>query len=257
MARKPILAGNWKMFKTIEDARMFALDIRAKGPNMNIVDVSIFPPYTMLKPVAIAISGSGIEIGAQNMHFASEGAYTGEISPSMLLDSGCNWVILGHSERRKYFSEDDETIAAKLRAALNAELKPIVCVGETLEERQQGKATEVVGKQLSGAFSKVGLDEVSGVVIAYEPVWAIGTGVVATAEQAAEMHAFIRQTISQRFGMTIAQRQRILYGGSINPCNIASLISLDDVDGGLIGGASLAVDSFFQIIEKVIDIYRN
>jgi triosephosphate isomerase len=251
MPRKPIAAANWKMNKTMNESRIFGLDIRASAPPVDNVEVVLFPPYPSLKVVSIALMNSGIEIGGQNMHHEAEGAYTGEISPSMLLDTGAKWVILGHSERRRYFGETDDGIAQKVRAAINAGIKPIICVGELLEERSEGREIEVVGSQLSGCFAQVGREEAGDVVVAYEPVWAIGTGVVATPEQAADMHAFVREWVERRYGEEAAEKIRILYGGSINPDNVSTLASIPDVDGGLIGGASLDVNSFRHIIEAL------
>ena len=206
------------------------------------------PPYTALGAVVAAAKGSLLAVAAQNMHFDKEGAFTGEVSAAMLRDVGVTHVILGHSERRQYFAETDEGVARKTKAALANGLSPISCVGETLAEREAGRTTDVVGRQLGDILDAVTADEAKKVVIAYEPVWAIGTGKVATPEQAQEVHAAIRSQIAARHGQPVADVMRILYGGSVKPDNVSGLMALPDVDGALVGGASLKADSFLKLV---------
>lgn len=246
--RIPLIAANWKMFKAGPEAEDFVEKFKAAMPSLDGREVVICPPFTALDVVREALSGSRIALGAQNMHDQPSGAYTGEISASMLVAVGCRYVILGHSERRQYFGDTDEWVCRKVRAALAAELVPILCVGERLEEREAGKTTEVVGRQLRGALQGFSSKDVQTLVIAYEPVWAIGTGRTATPTQAQEVHVFIRQTLSELFGAPAARGLRILYGGSIKPDNIDDLMAERDVDGGLVGGASLEVASFTRIV---------
>lgn len=217
-------------------------------PSNSAVQVAVCPPAISLDAVFGALRGSNIRLGAQNMHAADKGAYTGEFSASMLRSVGCHYVILGHSERRQYFGETDAGVNAKTKQALNKGLVPIVCVGETLTEREAGREQEVVRTQVAGALDGVELSSADALVIAYEPVWAIGTGVVATPEQAQDMHAFIRRLLLEQFGDTLGKAIHILYGGSMKPGNAEALCSQPDVDGGLIGGASLKAESFAQII---------
>jgi triosephosphate isomerase len=208
----------------------------------------VFPPATALPAVAQAMRGTAVKVGGQNMHFAREGAFTGEVSPLMLKDAGCTHVLVGHSERRHVFGEDDELVAKKTRAAADGGLIPVVCVGETLPEREAGRTLDVVERQLERALRQLSADEVGRLAVAYETVWAIGTGRVATPEQAQEVHAFIRKRIAITHGDPVAAAVRILYGGSVKPDNIAGLMALADVDGVLVGGASLAADSFLKIV---------
>jgi triosephosphate isomerase len=211
--------------------------------------VIVFPPATALHAVAQAVKGTPVKVGGQNMHFAREGAFTGEVSALMLQDAGCTHVLLGHSERRHVFGEDDELIAKKTRAATDAGLVPVVCVGETLPEREGRRTLEVVERQLERALRQLGADEVGRLAVAYEPVWAIGTGQVATPEQAQEVHAFIRKRIAASHGDPVGGAVRILYGGSVKPDNIAGLLALADVDGVLVGGASLDAGPFLKIVQ--------
>ena len=213
------------------------------------MDVVVCPPFTSLERAAQALAGSDVGLGAQNMHWEPEGAYTGEVSGQMLLTCGCRYVILGHSERRTYFGETDATVNQRLKAALAVGLVPIVCVGETLEERKSEVTNKVVRKQISGGFEGLSADEARGVVIAYEPVWAIGTGLTASPEQAEEVHAFIRQEVGGIFSSDVADAVRIQYGGSMKPENAAELVGQPNIDGGLIGGAALEADSFVAIVK--------
>jgi len=246
--RKKIIAGNWKMNKTLSDAENLASAIKLDLADCREVDVVLCPPFTALKTVGEVIADTHIKLGAQNMHWETSGAFTGEISPAMLRDLFCRYVIIGHSERRSIFGETDAMINRKLRAALAANLTPILCVGETLQERDSGKAVDVVRQQLTADLDGL-KDEAKSIVIAYEPVWAIGTGRTATPEQAQEMHAHIRGVISELAGEEAASAVRIQYGGSVKPSNAAEIFRQPDVDGGLIGGASLEARSFVEIVK--------
>ena len=248
--RKAIVAGNWKMHKTASEAveLVAALKPLLKGV---AVEAVVCPPFTSLQAVHAALEGSAIGLGAQNMHWAADGAHTGEISAAMLLASGCTYVILGHSERRQA-GESDEMVHRKLVAALDAGLRPIVCVGETLAEREAGRIEEVVLGQVGGALGDLGSDAVAAMVLAYEPVWAIGTGATATAAQAEEVHALIRGYLAERLGAETAAALRIQYGGSVKPENAAELFAQENIDGGLIGGAALAAESFAAIVKAAL-----
>jgi triosephosphate isomerase len=247
--RKPIIAGNWKMYKTIAEALDFAQAFRPLVVASTHCEIVIAPPFTAIKSVSARLDGSNIEIAAQDV--ATEpgpGAFTGEVSASMIKDAGARWAIIGHSERRQFYGETDESVNSRIRSALGAGLSPIVCVGERLEDRDAGRAEQVVAAQLSGGMRNLTASEASRIIIAYEPVWAIGTGRTATPETAQQMHAFIRSAITRMFGDGVAQETRILYGGSVKPDNIASLMSQLDIDGALVGGASLETDSFASIV---------
>ena len=249
--RAKIVAGNWKMNKTATEAKDLIAGIRKElGDAALPVEVVVCPPATDLRDAAAALEGcSSIALGAQNVHWAESGAYTGEISAAMLKELGVTYVIIGHSERRQYFGETDATVNQRVKAALAAGLKPIVCVGETLEERDAGKMEEVVVRQINEGLKDLG-GEVKKIVIAYEPVWAIGTGRTATPDQAEEVHAIIRKTIATLPGACehCAAEVRIQYGGSMKPANAAELMAKPDIDGGLIGGAALKADSFAAIV---------
>jgi len=246
--RRPIVAANWKMHTTIGRAVDLAAEIKNGLADLEGVDAVLCPPFTALKSVGDLVRYSNVKLGAQTMHHECEGAYTGEISAGMLLDLGCEFVIIGHSERRRHCGESDELIASKVRAALAAGLKPIICVGETLEQREQGAAEEVVHAQLDGAMRGLA-SELSKIVLAYEPVWAIGTGRTATATEAQAAHFFIRKWARQRAGDRYSGELRIQYGGSVKPQNAAELFRQPDIDGGLIGGASLEAESFVRIVQ--------
>lgn len=247
--RVPLIAGNWKMHKTVAEAREFVGQLKTMLKNMPEVEVAVCPPFLALHAVALELAGSGIALGAQNMHWEDEGAYTGEVSPRMLKEAGCRYVILGHSERRQYFQETDQMVNKKLKAALRWGLVPIVCVGEKLAEREEGRTIAVVGGQIENSLAGLSGEELAGVVIAYEPVWAIGTGRTASPEDAQEVNGFIRSLLAARGGVPAAGAVRILYGGSVKPDNIASLLVQPDVDGALVGGASLRPDVFAAIVE--------
>jgi len=250
--RKPIVAGNWKMNKTAAEAQALVAALRPELAGLDGVEVVLCPPFTALAAVGAAIQGTAIELGAQNMHAAPAGAYTGEVAANMLLELGCRYVILGHSERRTYFHETDELVNRKTRAALAAGLQPIVCVGETLAEREAGRTEAVVTAQVHGSLAGLGADAWPRTVIAYEPVWAIGTGRTATAAQAQEVHALIRRLLADLAGGRVAAAVRIQYGGSVKPSNARELMSQPDIDGGLIGGASLEARSFLDIVRGAV-----
>ena len=249
--RTSIVAANWKMNKTQAEAREYCRRFRELVPRDFPVELVIFPPFTALPAVREELSGTPIRWGAQNVHPEPNGAFTGEISLPMLLEHGISYVIVGHSERRHIFGESDEFISRKVKAVLGAGLSPILCVGEKLEERRSGRAVEVVEEQLRAALGGLSPEEASRVVIAYEPVWAIGTGVPAHPEDAQEMAAAIRGWLAERFG-DVAQKVRIQYGGSVKPGNAGDFLKLPDIDGALVGGASLDPDSFFAIAEEAV-----
>ncbi|MGD8190623.1 triose-phosphate isomerase [Brevibacillus ginsengisoli] len=245
--RTPILAGNWKMFKTIAEATEFAKQLLAKQPISGVEQV-ICAPFTALPALAESLKGSSYALGAQNMHFEEQGAFTGEISPLMLKELGIAYVILGHSERRQYFNETDETVNKKTKAALAHGLKPIVCVGESLQEYEAGQTEQVVERQTKLALDGVDKAELSHVVIAYEPIWAIGTGKSSSAEEANKTIAYIRQVIAGLYDQASADAVRIQYGGSVKPENVESYLTQSDIDGALVGGASLTVDGYTSLI---------
>ncbi|WP_404423151.1 triose-phosphate isomerase [Nibricoccus sp. IMCC34717] len=248
MIRKKLIAGNWKMNKTSADALALSQDLVAAVGKVTDVEIVICPPFTSLESVGKAIDGSSLKLGAQNMHFEANGAFTGEVSAPMLRAIFATHVILGHSERRTYFGETDAIVNKKVLAALKNQLKPILCVGETLAEREAGATLKVVQTQLEAGLEGVSKELATSVVIAYEPVWAIGTGKVATTEQAQEVHAFIRSLLTKLFTEPVAQKVRILYGGSMKPQNAPELLTQKDIDGGLIGGASLEARSFVELV---------
>jgi len=248
--RIPLIAGNWKMFKTVHDATVYAKELRSLVKDINDVRVVIAPPFTALHATSEAARNSNVSVAAQNMFWEREGAFTGEVSAAMIKEAGADWVIIGHSERRTLFGETDVTVNRKLLAALAASLTPIVCIGETLEQRDRNETMAVLDQQIKAGLDGLTGDQVAPLVIAYEPVWAIGTGRNATPAQAGEAHAHIRSRIRQWFGAPAADACLVLYGGSVKPDNIQSLISLPDVDGALVGGASLDVRAFHDIITK-------
>jgi len=246
--RRPIIVGNWKMHKTIAEAVTLAQTLKASVAGVRDVEIGVAPPFTALAAVVEALRASHIVVGAQNMHWEPQGAFTGEISAAMLADVGCRQVIIGHSERRQYFAETDETVNKKLHAALAAGLDPILCIGETLAQRESQATFRVLEQQVRQALVSIGEEGMRRLVIAYEPVWAIGTGKTATPEQAQEVHAFIRSLLESLYGKTLADEVRIQYGGSVNAGNIQALMAQPDVDGALVGGASLDASSFAKIV---------
>jgi triosephosphate isomerase len=246
--RRPFIAGNWKMFKTIREAVETAGALVGHVSDAAGVDIMIAPNFTALAPVREVLQGSAVMLGGQNLHWAPEGAFTGETSAGMLQDAGCRYVIVGHSERRQYFGETDETVNKKIRAALECGLAPILCVGETEKEREAKKTFSVLDKQIQNGLKDLRSADVGPLVIAYEPVWAIGTGKTASREQAQEVHRFLRSLMESIFGNDLASAIRIQYGGSVKPNNIKSLMEMPDVDGALVGGASLDAATFSQIL---------
>lgn len=247
--RKPVFGGNWKMNKTVKESMEVVKQLKEEIGDVRRVEVVIFPPFTSLWAVKKIIEDSRIGLGAQNMYWEEKGAYTGEVSPLMLLDAGCKYVILGHSERRQYYGETDAGVNRKIKAALSLGLIPVVCVGESLEERKAGRAEEVVESQVKKCLEGLDLPQAQKLIIAYEPVWAIGTGKIATPHQAQEMHSFIREILEQLWGKEISSSTRIQYGGSVKPENIKDLMRQPDIDGALVGGASLKIDSFVKIVK--------
>ena len=246
--RRPILAGNWKMNMTATQARELASKLLPLVSAVKDRDIVLGPPFTALSAVADAIKGSNIALSAQNLHWEDKGAFTGEISADMLLDSGCKYVIIGHSERRQYFGETDETVNKKVKQALKKGLLPILCVGETLAEREAGKLNEIINRQITVGLKDISAEDMKKIVIAYEPVWAIGTGKTATPEQANEVHALIRQKVKALYSADIAEGNRIQYGGSVTPENVSTLMAMPDIDGALVGGASLKPESFAALV---------
>ncbi len=250
--RKPVIAGNWKMHLTVGESAALVKQLLASC-DIEAVDVIVCPPFTALAAVGPLLSGSRIALGAQNVSWEPQGAFTGEISPAMLRDAGCRYVIVGHSERRTLFGETDAAVHRKLKAVLQHGMTPIVCVGETLAEREANHTIGVLTRQLDGALGACAAEEIRRLMLAYEPVWAIGTGRNATPGQAQESHAFIRGWIGKRFGPEAAQAARIQYGGSVNAANAASLLQQPDVDGALVGGASLKADAFNTIVKAAVE----
>ena len=248
MGRLPFIAGNWKMNKTVGEALDLVRQLKASLLNIEGVEVAVAPPFTALYAVSQELKGTFIRLAAQNLFYEEKGAFTGEISPLMLKEIGCQYAIIGHSERRQFFGETDETVNRRIKAALGQDLKPIFCVGETLKEREEGKTFTVIEKQAEGGLRGIGKEEVKNIVMAYEPIWAIGTGRTATPEQAEEVHRFIRERLERLYSREIAERIRIQYGGSVTPENIKGLISQENIDGALVGGASLKSETFSKIV---------
>ncbi len=254
MKRKPMIAGNWKMHMTIKEARDLVTGIldQTNDVNPDDVDILVGPPYTALSTVAELVSGTPVLLAGQNMHWEEKGAFTGEISPVMLKEVGCTHVIIGHSERRQYFGETNETVNRKLHAALSHGLIPILCVGESLEQREANQTFSVIEEELEKGLNGLTTEQVQSMILAYEPIWAIGTGKTASPEQAEEVHAFIRGWLEKWGGKETAEAIRILYGGSVKPENIEGLMTKENIDGGLVGGASLKADSFAQIVKRAL-----
>lgn len=246
--RRPIIAGNWKMHKTISEARDLAYQLKKDLADINDRDIIISPVYTALATLASDVAGSNIQLAGQNCHPADCGAYTGEVSLQLLKDAGCTAVILGHSERRQLFGETDSFINDKIKSTLSAGMRPIFCVGETLEERENNEMFDVLTRQLRSGLAGLDNSKMTDIVIAYEPVWAIGTGRVASADQAQDAHVFIRGLLAGLFNLEVSENIRILYGGSVKPDNIDGLMAQEDIDGALVGGASLKADDFIRIV---------
>jgi triosephosphate isomerase len=248
--RTPFIAGNWKMFKTVAETVAFVTELRDLVKPVSGVDIVVAPPFTAVHAAAGAARGSNIAVAAQNLYWEKEGAFTGEVSPGMVKEAGAAYVIVGHSERRRLFGESDAIVNRKTLAAIGVGLTPIVCVGETLEERERGEMLAVLDRQIKDGLDQLSAAQLAALVVAYEPVWAIGTGRTATAAQAEEAHAHIRKRLRQWFGGDAADACRILYGGSVKPDNIKELVAEEDVDGALVGGASLDVRSFADIVTR-------
>ena len=248
--RTPLIAGNWKMFKTVTEAVAFAKEFKAVVKDVQAVDIVLAPTFIAVHPVAEAVRASNVAVAAQDVYWEKEGAFTGEVSAAMIREAGAEYVIIGHSERRRLFGDTDVVVNRKTRAAIAADLTPIVCIGETLEEREGGQMLAVLDRQLKDGLDGLPPEQVAEIVIAYEPVWAIGTGRTATAAQAQEAHAHVRGRLRQWFGADTSEKTRILYGGSVKPDNAAELVREPDVDGALVGGASLDVKGFAEIVTK-------
>jgi len=248
MGRLPFMAGNWKMNKTVEEALGLVRELKASLSGVKAVEVAVAPPFTALYAIHKELEGSPIHLAAQNLYWEEKGAFTGEVSPLMLKEIGCRYVILGHSERRQFFGETDETVNRRIKAALARGLKVIFCIGETLKEREEGKTFSVIERQVKGGLKGFGDQEMKNMVVAYEPVWAIGTGKTATPEQAEEVHRYIRGKLEKLYSRQVSEEIRIQYGGSVTPENIKGLMNQPNIDGALVGGASLKADSFCKIV---------
>jgi len=247
--RKPFIAGNWKMNKDLKEAKMLAINLKNKLVGVKDVTIAVCPAFVCLDAVAQILKDSNIAVGAQNLYFEKEGAFTGEVSAAMILSADAKYVIIGHSERRQYFNETDELINKKIKSAIAQGLLPIFCIGETLDEREKNLTFKVLDTQLDKGLANISAEEMLKITIAYEPVWAIGTGKTATKEQAQEAHKYIRNKLKDKYGIEISDRIIIQYGGSVKPSNIAELMAQEDIDGALVGGASLDADSFAQIVK--------
>lgn len=254
---KPFIAGNWKMNKSVPEALDLVKALREKSTELEDAELVVIPPFTALSEIKKVIEGSTIQLGAQNLFWEEKGAFTGEISPLMLQDLGCQFAVIGHSERRQYFGETDESVNKKIKAALAHDLIPIVCIGEFLEERDKGETIKKIETQITEGFRDLSSKDMARIIIAYEPIWAIGTGLTATPEQAEKVHRFIREKLEDRYGNEIASYAIILYGGSVKPANTFSLLREKDINGALVGGASLDANSFTQIAEEGIRAYKE
>jgi len=248
--RIPFIAGNWKMYKTVQEAVLYAKELRSIVKDVSNVEMVVAPPFTAIAAVAEALRNTNVGVAAQNLHWEREGAFTGEMSAGMIAEAGAEYAIIGHSERRRLFGETDATVVLKVVAAVEAGLTPIVCVGETLDERERNETFAVLDRQIKDGLNRLTAAQVAELVVAYEPVWAIGTGRNATAAQAGEAHSHIRQQLGQWFGAPAAEQCHVIYGGSVKPENIAELVREPDVDGALVGGASLDVRSFVAIVTR-------
>ncbi len=251
------MAGNWKMHKNIDEAVELVSSLKEAEKELSEAVVVVIPPFTALREIKKVLEGSFLKLGAQNLFWEEKGAFTGEISPLMLKDAGCEYVVIGHSERRQYFGETDETVNKKIKAALAQELVPIVCIGESLKEREEGETINKVETQLRAGFEGLGKEDMSQIIIAYEPIWAIGTGLTATPAQAEEVHGFIRDKLGENYGNEIGSCVIILYGGSVKPDNTYSLLKEKNINGALVGGASLEADSFIRIAKEGIKAYQE
>ncbi len=248
MKRVPFIAGNWKMNKTVAESIDLVKELKASLSGVAGVEMAVAPPFTALYAVRKELEGSPIQVAGQNLFWEEKGTFTGEVAPPMLKEVGCQYVILGHSERRQFFGETDETVNRKIKAAFRQGLKVIFCIGETLKEREQGETMAIIERQLTGGLKDISKEEMRSIVVAYEPVWAIGTGKTATPEQAEEVHRFIRKNLVDLYSKEIAEGVRIQYGGSVTPENIKGLMGQENIDGALVGGASLKSESFSKIV---------
>lgn len=255
--RGPFVAGNWKMHLTLAEARELAGRVAAAAPGLGGASLVLVPPFTSLAAVGEAVAGSAVGLGAQDLYWEDRGAFTGEVSGPMIKDAGASYVLVGHSERRQLFGETDETVSRKVRAALRSGLSPVVCVGEVLEEREAGRTMDRIDRQLAGGLAGLSGEEMGRVVIAYEPVWAIGTGRTASPAQAEEVHAHIRRRLEETYGKATADCAIILYGGSVKPANSHPLFREENIDGFLVGGASLDADGFIGIVREALRAYRE
>ena len=254
--RRLIIAGNWKMYKNISEAIELANGLKRQLYRIENLDIVLFPAFTTLYSVSEVVADSNIQLGAQDVYWQEQGAFTGEVSPLMLKDAGCKFVIIGHSERRQHFYETNETVNKKIKTVINSGLNPIVCVGETLSQRDENKTLQVIKEQIQQGLKDISSDEIKDLVVAYEPVWAIGTGRNATATQAQEAQKYIRDLLTKMYNDTIASEIRIQYGGSVKPENIKELILQPDIDGALVGGASLKIESFSQIVKICSEVKK-
>ncbi len=249
MSRTPLIAGNWKMYKTGPEAVETAMELEKLCSDVTDVDVMIAPTYLSLPLVSTTLRDSGIKVGAQNLYFENQGAFTGEVSAEMIKAAGAEYVIIGHSERRQYFGETDLSVNKKIRAAIGSGLKPVLCIGETETDRDEEKTFSILDKQVSNGLKGLSFDELGNLVLAYEPVWAIGTGKTASVDQVDEVHQYLRSLLEKLFSKDFSGKTRILYGGSVKPDNVKELMGIKDVDGALVGGASLDSDTFINIIK--------
>ncbi|NIM90760.1 MAG: triose-phosphate isomerase [Candidatus Aminicenantes bacterium] len=254
---KAFIAGNWKMHKNIDEAVELVSSLKQAEEELSEAVVVVIPPFTALRQIKKILEGSSLKLGAQNLFWEEKGAFTGEISPPMLKDAGCEYAVIGHSERRQYFGDTDKTVNKKIKAALAQALVPIVCIGESLEERESEQTINKVETQLRAGLEGLGEEDMSQVIIAYEPIWAIGTGLTATPAQAEEVHSFIRDKLEENYGNEIGSCVIILYGGSVKPDNTYSLLKEKNINGALVGGASLEADSFLQIAKQGIKAYKE
>ncbi|MFA6357123.1 MAG: triose-phosphate isomerase [Candidatus Omnitrophota bacterium] len=254
--RKTIIAGNWKMYKTLKDGQELAVALKRELYKIENVDIVICPAYPLLAYLADDLAESNIAVGAQDVYWQDEGAFTGEVSPLMIKDAGCKYVIVGHSERRQFFGETNETVNKKINACLKHGLTPIICVGENLKERESNNTFKVIENHIEGGLAGISSDDMLKIVVAYEPVWAIGTGKTASPDQAQEVHKFIRDLLKKLYGEEVSSEIKIQYGGSVKPENIVELMGKPDVDGALVGGASLKADSFAQIVVKASEVIK-
>ena len=254
---KPFIAGNWKMYKTVPEAVDMVQKLHEASMGLEKAQLVVVPPFTALSEVSRVLQESPVRIGAQNMHWEEQGAFTGEVAAPMLIDIGCTFVVIGHSERRQLFGETNETVNKKIKAALIHGLVPIMCIGESLEERENGKTIAKVESQITEGLEGLDVGQVRQIIIAYEPIWAIGTGLTATPDQAQEVHGFIRSNLSEKHGNDAATCAIILYGGSVKPENSYSLLKEKDINGALVGGASLKAESFAEIAKEAIKAYEE